>query len=95
MNAKRLGIEMVGGIAALSHTATLVMAWSGYLGVFLGIVGILTLIPAIAETLFMIFGPGMMAWSAWMGIVMFQSRRASRGDSRKLSVISYQFSVRA
>ncbi len=37
----------------------------GYLGVFLGIVGCLTLIPAVAEPMFMIFGPGMMIWSAW------------------------------
>ena len=41
-----------------------------YLGVFLGIAGILTMIPALAETMFMIFGPGMMIWSAWVGIVM-------------------------
>ena len=31
----------------------------GYLGVFLGIAGSLTMIPALAETMFMIFGPGM------------------------------------
>jgi hypothetical protein len=43
-----------------------------YLGVFLGIAGILTMIPALAETMFMIFGPGMMVWSAWVGIVMLQ-----------------------
>jgi hypothetical protein len=42
----------------------------GYLGVFLGIAGILTMIPALAETMFMIFGPGMMVWSAWVGIIM-------------------------
>ena len=42
----------------------------GHLGVFLGIAGSLTLIPALAETMFMIFGPGMMVWSAWVGIIM-------------------------
>ena len=42
------------------------------LGVFLGIAGILTMIPALAETMFMIFGPGMMVWSAWVGIVMLR-----------------------
>ncbi len=45
---------------------------TGYLGVFLGIVGILTMIPTLAETMFMIFGPGMMVWSAWVGIVMLR-----------------------
>jgi hypothetical protein len=42
----------------------------GYLGVFLGIMGCLTTVPALAEILFMIFGPGMMLWSGWVGIVM-------------------------
>lgn len=45
------------------------------LGVFLGIMGILTLIPAIAEPMFMIFGPGMMVWAAGVGIVIL--RRSS------------------
>ncbi len=49
----------------------------GYLGVFLGIVGCLTLIPAVAEPLFMIFGPGMMIWSAWVGIVMLRRSTAN------------------
>jgi hypothetical protein len=47
-----------------------------YLGVFLGIAGILTTIPAITETMFMIFGPGMMVWSAWVGIVMLRRSAA-------------------
>jgi hypothetical protein len=48
----------------------------GYLGVFLGIAGSLTMIPALAEAMFMIFGPGMMVWSAWVGIVMLRSSAA-------------------
>ncbi|MBI5877394.1 MAG: hypothetical protein HZB53_07070 [Chloroflexi bacterium] len=48
----------------------------GYLGVFLGIAGILTMIPALAEIMFMIFGPGMMVWSAWVGIVMLRRSAA-------------------
>lgn len=43
----------------------------GYLGVSLGIVGSLTLIPAVAEPMFMIFGPGMMIWSAYVGSSCF------------------------
>lgn len=46
---------------------------TGYLGVFLGSAGSLTMIPALAETMFMIFGPGMMVWSACVGIVMLRS----------------------
>jgi hypothetical protein len=44
----------------------------GYLGVYLGITGSLTTVPAFAEVLFMVFGPGMMVWSAWVGIVMLR-----------------------
>jgi hypothetical protein len=49
----------------------------GCLGVFLGIAGSLTLIPTIAETMFLIFGPGMMVWTAWVGIVMLRGRPVS------------------
>lgn len=45
---------------------------TGYLGVFLGIAGSLTMIPAIAEPMFMIFGPGTMIWSVWVGIVILR-----------------------
>ena len=34
----------------------------------LGIVGLLTTIPEITEIAFMVFGPGMMVWTAWVGI---------------------------
>jgi hypothetical protein len=47
-----------------------------YLGVFLGITGCLTTVPALAEILFVIFGPGMMVWSAWVGIVMLRDSTA-------------------
>jgi hypothetical protein len=44
----------------------------GYLGMFLGFTGTLTLIPSVTEIMFMIFGPGMMIWSAWLGIAMLR-----------------------
>lgn len=65
---------------AAVRTSGLTRALS-YLGVFLGITGILTLIPALAETLFMIFGPGMMVWSAWVGIVMLRQSRVAATQS--------------
>jgi hypothetical protein len=39
-----------------------------YVGMFLGITGSLTMIPTLAEVMFMIFGPGMMVWFVWVGI---------------------------
>lgn len=43
-----------------------------YLGVMLGVAGILTIIPTLVETLRMVFGPGMIVWSMWVGIVMLR-----------------------
>lgn len=47
------------------------------LGLLLGAVGLLTTIPAIAEIMFMIFGPGMMVWSAWVGIALLRGNAAT------------------
>jgi hypothetical protein len=44
----------------------------GYLGLVLGIVGNLTLVPNLAESMFMFFGPGMMVWSAWLAISLLR-----------------------
>jgi hypothetical protein len=44
------------------------------LGLVLGIAGILTIIPPLASSMIMIFGPGMIIWSAWLGIVMLRNR---------------------
>ncbi len=46
---------------------------SSLLGVLLGILGFLTTIPAITEIVFMVFGPGMIVWSAWVGLIMLRS----------------------
>lgn len=45
---------------------------SSTLSMCLGLVGILTTVPAITKIMFMIFGPGMMVWSAWVGINMLR-----------------------
>lgn len=39
-----------------------------WVGLLLGIVGLLTTIPEITEIAFMVFGPGMMVWTVWVGI---------------------------
>jgi hypothetical protein len=75
------GNELVGSLwvlllsLAALRTGGLTRAPS-YLGVFLGIAGILTMIPALAETLYMIFGPGLIVWSVWVGIVMLRRSAA-------------------
>lgn len=42
------------------------------LGVLLGVAGTLTIIPALAESLIMIFGPGMIVWSVWVGLALLR-----------------------
>ena len=69
----------------------------GYLGVILGIAGILTMIPTLAEIMFMIFGPGMMVWSAWVGIVMLRRnarRRSMMICSRRVTALDMGKSTR-
>jgi hypothetical protein len=44
------------------------------LGVLLGVAGILTLVPALFDSLIMIFGPGMIVWSVWLGIVLLRQK---------------------
>jgi hypothetical protein len=47
------------------------------LGVVLGAAGMLTIVPALYDTLVMVFGPGMIFWSAWAGIVLLRRRPAA------------------
>ena len=69
------GNELVGSLwvlllsLAALRTGGLTKALN-YLGVALGVVGILTLIPAFTPAF---FGLGMIVWSVWVGIVMLRS----------------------
>lgn len=45
-----------------------------YLGVLIGISGVLTMIPPIAEATQTFFGLSMIVWFAWLGIVLLRSR---------------------
>jgi hypothetical protein len=47
------------------------------LGLVLGVAGILTIIPALAETTIMVFGPGMIVWSVWAGIILLRGSRVA------------------
>lgn len=45
-----------------------------YLGVILSIAGMLTIAPALYGSLVMVFGPGMVIWSIWLGIVLLRQQ---------------------
>jgi hypothetical protein len=47
------------------------------LGVVLGVAGMLTIVPALFDTMVMVFGPGMIVWSIWLGIVLLRSKPAA------------------
>lgn len=71
------GNELVGSLWVLLLSAAALRTGQlkrtlNYLGVMLGIAGILTIIPALAENMIMIFGPGMIVWSVWLGIIMLR-----------------------
>ena len=72
------GVELVGGLwvllvsVAAQRTGAL-PTWLNYLGMAIGVTGILTVSPPLGE-LGAVFGLGQIAWFAWLGIVMLRSR---------------------
>ena len=57
-----------------------------YFGMAFSLAGILTIVPAIAETMIMIFAPGMIVWSVWVGIVIL--RTSSNTATRVMNPIT-------
>ena len=47
------------------------------LGVVLGVAGMLTIVPALFDSLVMVFGPGMIVWSVWAGIILLRGNRVA------------------
>ena len=72
------GVEVLGGLwvllvswAAL-RTAELPKVLN-YLGLLVGVAGIITLVPALGEIGGMVFGLGQIVWFAWLGIDLLRS----------------------
>ena len=75
------GIELPGGMWVL------LLSWAAlrsgglpkalsYLGVLVGIAGILTVVPGLADVLTSAFGLGFIVWFAWAGIVMLRDHQS-------------------
>jgi hypothetical protein len=73
------GNELIGGLWVL------LLSWSAlrteklnkglnYLGILIGVSGILSMIPPIAEGAMTFFGLSMIVWFAWLGLVLWRSR---------------------
>lgn len=74
------GIELVGGLWMLLASWIAIRDGAlpkplGYLGLAIGIVGILTVVPSLAE-LAAIFGLGQIVWFLWVGFIMLSKLRA-------------------
>jgi len=74
------GIELVGGVWMVLVSWIAIRDGKlpkplGYLGLLIGIVGILTVAPPLAE-LAAIFGLGQIAWFLWIGVIMLTRPRA-------------------
>ena len=79
-------IEIVGGIWILLVSWTALRAGElpralNYLGVAIGVAGILTVVPAL-DVLVTVFELGQFVWFVWVGIVMFRGSRSAA--ARKL-----------
>ena len=74
------GIEVVGGLWVLLVSWAALRAGGlpralNYLGMVLGVSGLLTVVPAV-EVLGAVFGLGLIVWFAWLGIVMLRGSRS-------------------
>jgi len=72
------GIEFVGGVWILLVSWAALRAGRlpkvlNYLGVVIGVAGILSFIPALAELLIYIFALGQIVWFVWLGIVLLRT----------------------
>ena len=74
------GNEVVGGLWVLLVSWAALRAGGlpralNYLGMVLGVSGLLTVVPAL-EVLGAVFGLGLIVWFAWLGIVMLRGSRS-------------------
>lgn len=76
------GTEILGGIW------TLLISWAAlragelprvlnYLGVVVGVAGIVSVVPALAEMSIYIFALGQIVWFVWLGIIMLRDSRTA------------------
>lgn len=72
------GVEIVGGLWVLLVSWAALTAGGlprvlNYLGVVIGMAGLLSAIPALGEVGGLVFGLGQIVWFVWLGIVMLRS----------------------
>jgi hypothetical protein len=58
----------------------------GYFGIAISTAGILTMVPGLVDTMVMVFGPGMIVWSIWLGIVLLVGSRSASSQPLNLAI---------
>ncbi len=76
------GNEIVGGLWVLLVSSAALRTGGlprtlNYLGVVIGVAGLLTVVPALGELGGAIFGLGSIAWFVWLGIVMLRGSQST------------------
>jgi hypothetical protein len=85
------GNEVVGSLWVLLvslaawRTGELGRAVNGF-GVVISLAGLLTVIPPLFNVMIMIFGPGMMVWSAWVGLALLRPQWSTRRQASPAAV---------
>jgi hypothetical protein len=72
------GVEIVGGLWVLLVSWAALRAGGlpkalNYLGVVVGVAGIITIVPALGDLGGLVFGLGQIVWFIWLGIVLLRS----------------------
>ncbi|MCV6630778.1 MAG: hypothetical protein OIF50_13075 [Flavobacteriaceae bacterium] len=80
------GVEIVGGVWVLlisygAKKEKLFYTWVNYLGMLVGVAGILSLIPG-ARVLEVLFGLGQMVWFVGIGIAMLRDKLKDSGEAQ-------------
>ena len=61
-----------------------------YLGVAIGVAGIVSIVPALAEIFIYIFALGQIVWFIWLGIIMLRSSQSAVADEPDAFVPSHR-----
>jgi len=92
--------SVVGGLAGSNETIggiwILLLSWAAlrtgalskvlnYLGVVVGVAGILSIVPALADSFIYIFALGQIVWFIWLGIAMLRSNPGRKATNELLS----------
>lgn len=96
-NGRVSGNELVGSLWVLLVSLAALRTGQltrllNYFDVAICTAGILTLVPSWAETMVMVFGPGMIVWSVWIGIVMLRKSTTETVQDKR-NPLSPEFSV--